>query len=123
MAEDSLVRKAATESGETGVIGDHRYYGRGRAPVERVRVGRAPDEQSGVQGQEERRDVQKLLNLLRESKNLLELDRRSEMLRYGIKRVGLVWEVRGDSDGDLTSSRPWNLCKRGLRMLRQCCAK
>ena len=30
MAEEYLVRKAATESGETDVVGDRRYYGRGR---------------------------------------------------------------------------------------------
>ena len=54
--------------------------GEAGAPVERVRIGRAPDQTSGITGHEERRNVQKLLNLLRESKNLLDLNRRSEML-------------------------------------------
>ena len=106
IAEEYLVRKASYESGELEVINNPRYYGRGRVKVERVRVGRAPDEQSGVCPQEDRREVQKLLNLLRETQHLLTLNRASDAQQVWSKacRVGvncaktMVWSQYTSQD-------------------------
>ena len=78
MAESYLLTKAAVESGQLNIIGDARYYGRGKIQEKRKRVTRGPDPSSGIQPQEERRELQKLANILREIKSLLTLSREPE---------------------------------------------
>ena len=100
MAESYLVTKAAIESGQPEIIDDKRYYGRGRTREKRTRVGRECENTDGVQPQEERRSMQKLVNLLQEIKHLIELGRNAE--------VTPLWKKACRLGPECIKKRAWN---------------
>ena len=67
MAEDYLLEKVAVESCENKILHDSRYRGRGFAStVQQVRVDKIPDRELTITIDEDRRTLQKLVNLLKE---------------------------------------------------------
>ena len=67
MAERFLITKAAAETKNEAIIHDARYVGRGlNTSPKRVRVGRAPDSRNGIGVDPERRELNKLVNILDE---------------------------------------------------------
>ena len=67
LSEVFLIEKAAIEASNKGILGDDRYYGRGRAAdVTRVRVSPNQAADAGVQIDSERRELQRLNECIRE---------------------------------------------------------
>ena len=94
MAEQFLVAKAAGETQKEQLINDYRYYGRGtKVDPKRVRVGRAPDKGGGIGIDPERRELQKLTNILSELQAILPSGNERHLNELWTKARGLGREA------------------------------